>query len=281
MNFNLRSIPFIALIIFLYYDLKASPVEPRPIAVIHFEQIDHLIYIPITINGSTPQRFILDSGASVWVIDPSQVSELGLKTQGNGIIHGAGSGSVDVTYADSISFGLAGIKNIVPKTTIIDISNAVPGQKIGGLIGYDFFERYVVEIDYHTNTIRLFDPKDFIYKGKGTIVPITIKKKQIYIRAKIKVVGQEAIENEYLVDSGSADEINDELISKVAKTTADGGVGIGKGFKVALGNIETFTIGNITLKNIPGVSGGQKIGAGLLHNYTVIFDYTHKQMILE
>src|ERR1022692_634554 len=106
-----------------------TSVNPQYVAVIPFEQINHLIYLPVSVNGSK-LRFVLDGGSSVFVIDPSKVKELGLKTKGNGIIHGAGKGSVAVTYADSVNYDLNAIAITVPKSTIIDLSNVIPGQKI-------------------------------------------------------------------------------------------------------------------------------------------------------
>jgi len=72
---------------------------------------------------SAPLRFILDSGASVWVIDQSQAKPLGLKTEEQGKNHGAGAGSVDVTYTKNVSFGLTGIETSVPNVALIDLSS--------------------------------------------------------------------------------------------------------------------------------------------------------------
>jgi hypothetical protein len=277
----------ILLLGFLNYQLAAfagiKPPKGRCLAVLHFELVDQLIYLQVAVNGSTPRRFILDSGASVWVIDAGQVAGLGLVTKGSGKISGAGEGKVDVNYTDSVVFGLPPMKTMVPKVTIIDISKAVPGQKVDGLIGYDFFAQYVVEIDFRAKIIRLYDPKDYKYTGKGDRIRLNIRNKLIYVPATIKVAGHDAAEKEYLVDTGSSDTIDDDLVAQAttAKTGAVGGVGLGKQFKVVIGNVETFQIGKKVLNNLSGVSGGQKIGNGLLHSYKVIFDYSHKEMILE
>jgi len=253
------------------------------IALIHVEQIDNLIYMPVSINGSNTLRFFLDCGASLFVIDSSKTKELGLKTNGNGKIQGAGEGNVNVTYTDSLSFNLPGIKINVPRATIIDLSNAIPGQKVDGLVGYDLFAKYVVEINFHANTVRLFDPKKFLYSGNGSRIPIIIRRKQIYVHAKVKVAGYAPVIHEYIVDSGSSDNVDDDLIaqSTASKSEGLGGVGIGQTFKVKVGYIESFQIGKYLIRNIKGVSGAQVIGNGLLHNYTVIFDYSRKRMILE
>ena len=253
------------------------------LAVIHFELVDNLIYIPITVNGSNPLRFFLDGGSSACIVDPAVVKALRLKTSGSGVIHGAGSGGIAVTYAYSISFGLPGVNLNVPKATIIDLSTSIPGHKVDGLIGYDLFNKYVVEINYHTSTIRLYDPETFHYSGNGSKIPITLVRKLVHISATVKIAGHTPKVHDYLVDTGSGDSIDDTLIaqSTAPKTDGTGGVGLGKTFTVKIGAVEWLRIGKYTVENLRGTSGSQAIGNGLLHNYDVFFDYSHHQLILE
>ncbi len=265
---------------------NSHTVSNQSLATIPFQLSDNLAYLQVRVNGSAPLRFVLDSGASVWVIDPAQAKALGLKTEEKGKITGAGAGSVDVTYTKNVSFGLQGIETSVPSVALIDLSGftASTGQKIDGIIGYDFFDRYVVEIDYDANVVRLFDPKTYKYSGSGAVVPITIRKKHAYVTAKMKIAGHESVDREYLVDSSSSDAINDELVaqSSSSKVEVVGGVGLGEKFKIILSRIERFQLGSYVFENTNGASGGgQKIGGELLHRFTVIFDYSRGQMILE
>ncbi len=269
---------------------RSAPTDSRTasiqgLAIIPFELSDNLPNLQVRVNGSAPLRFILDSGASVWVIDQSQAKTLGLKTEEQRKITGAGAGSVDVTYTKNVSFGLTGIETSVPNVALIDLSSlqASLGRKVDGIIGYDFFDRYVVEIDYDANIVRLFEPKTYNYSGNGEIIPITIKKKHAYVTAKMKLAGRESVAREYLVDSGSSDAVNDDLIaqSSAPKVEVVGGVGLGQEFKVILSRVERLQLGSIVFENTNGASGGQKIGGELLHRFTVIFDYSRQRMILE
>lgn len=263
----------------------ARPDTGRSLTIIPFELIDNLVYMQVSINGSAPLRFILDSGASVWVVDQGRAGTLNLKTQEEGKITGAGAGIVDVAYTKNVSFGLAGIETSVKSVALIDLSalGEALGQKVDGIIGYDFFERYVVEIDYDARFVRLYDPVAYNYSGKGEILPITIKKKHAFVNAKMKLAGNESVMREYLVDSGSADAVNDDLIAQSTSPKVEivGGVGLGKEFKVILSRVERLQLGNYVFENTNGASGGQKIGGELLHRFTVIFDYSRRRMILE
>ncbi len=255
----------------------------QSLAIIPFESSDNLAYLQVRVNGSAPLRFVLDTGASVWVIDRALAKTLNLKTEEQGKITGAGS--VDVTYTKNVSFGLTGIETSVPSVALIDLSSLETslGQKVDGIIGYDFFDRYVVEIDYDANIVRLFEPKTYNYSGNGEAVPLKIKKNHAYVTAKMKLAGRESVAREYLVDSGSSDAVNDELISQSSapKVEVVGGVGLGQEFKVILSRLERLQLGSYVFENTNGASGGQKIGGELLHRFNVIFDYSRQQMILE
>ena len=269
---------------------QGTPTDSRTasnqsLAIIPFELGDNLAYLRVRVNGSAPLLFVLDSGAGVWVIDQSQAKRLNLKTEEQGKITGAGAGNVDVTYTKNVSFGLLGIETTVPNVALIDLSAlaASLGRKVDGIIGYDFFDRYVVEIDYDANIVRLFERKTYNYSGNGEVIPITIKKKHAYVTAKMKLAGRESVAREYLVDSGSSDAVNDELIaqSSAPKVEVVGGVGLGQEFKVILSRVERLQLGSIVFENTNGASGGQKVGGELLHRFTVIFDYSRQRMILE
>lgn len=263
----------------------SGDVLNKPLAIISFEQGDNLPYLQVRVNNSKPLNFVLDSGASVWVINKSVAQALRLKADNEGKITGAGAGAVNVAYTKDVSFDLSGFKNEVSNVALIDLSDlsSTLGHQIDGIIGYDFFEQYVVEIDYDANIVRLYDPKNYQYSGSGEVIPITIKKKHAFLNAKIKVAGKESVEREYLIDSGSSDAVNDDLVaeSTAPKKEVVGGVGIGQQFKIVLGRVERFQIGNYVFENTNGAAGGQKIGGELLHRFTVIFDYSRQQMILE
>ena len=260
-----------------------TAVENKWIAEIHFEMIDNLIYLPVSVNGSPSRRFILDGGSSVCVVDSSIVNLLHLRGSGDGIIHGAGTGAVKVRFCDSITYILKDTKTLVPRSDIINLSNAVPGQRLDGLLGYDFFLKYVIEINYKNKIIRLYQPGSYHYKGKGSVVPISFFKKIPHFRAKVKVPGRALVEKDYAIDTGSSDIINENLlnVSTGPKKEVAGGVGVGQSFTIVQGKIETFQIGKYILHNLDGVSGADKIGAGLLSRYTVVFDYSRSRMILE
>jgi hypothetical protein len=255
----------------------------KPVAEISFELKDNLIYLPVSVSGSVMLNFILDGGSSFCMVDSAAAEKLQLTGAGEGLIHGAGTGAVKVKYLDSLVYGLAGTSTLVGRSDIVNLAGAVPGQKVDGLLGYEFFLKYVVEIDYPKRVLRLFQPENYRYMGRGSVVPLIFHKKLVYFMGQIKLSGQPYVKKEYLIDTGSSDVIDDETIkeSQGNKKEVLGGVGLGQQFTIIEAKVEEFKIGKLSLKNLDGVSGGYKIGSGLLSRYRVTFDYSRSRMIVE
>jgi len=260
-------------------------VGSSSVAIIPFDLEDNLIVLKVQVNGSKPLSFVLDNGAGMCVIDPAVAKSMGLKPDETDQTTGAGAGKFDVSYVHDISFDLPGAKLTAAKVGVIDLSGMKTslGITIDGLLGYDFFMKYVVEVDYDARALRLFDPETYKYSGTGESIPVTIKKNHMWFKAKLKLAGLDPVEHEYFVDSGSSDSLNDDLVPKATskKVEVQGGVGLGQPFKITLNRAERFQIGKIVFQNLNSASGGQKIGGELLHRFTVVFDYKRQRMILD
>ena len=87
-----------------------SPAQSRSIQhrAIPFEFYGNRIYLPVKVNGSGPFRFILDTGASVSVINQSRSQELGVKVKDTGQMMNAGAGEsrTRIYQAKDISFSV-------------------------------------------------------------------------------------------------------------------------------------------------------------------------------
>lgn len=266
---------------------KQKTVQPpASVAIIPFDLEDNLIVLKVQVNGSKPLAFVLDNGAGMCVLDPAIAKSMDLKSGEMDQTTGAGAGKLDVAYVHDITFSLPGAQLAVPKVGLIDLSGLKSsiGITIDGLLGYDFFDKYVVEVDYDARVLRLFDPATFVYAGAGESIPVAIRKNHIWFKAKLKLAGLDPVEHEYFVDSGSSDSLNDDLVVKATSKQVEvqGGLGLGQPFKINLTRAERFQIGKIVFQNLNSASGGgEKIGGEILHRFTVVLDYKHQRMILE
>ncbi len=258
------------------------------LASIPFEESGSSVFLPVSVNGSPPLWFNLDSGANTCLIDVSHAKQLGIELQKTK--QGSGAGAGPVTYftirKEGASFTLKSIVFGCEHTAAIDLSQnfAITGHDLDGVIGSDFFERFVVEIDYEARLVRLFDPKNFEYKGSGETVPLTFEKRLPHIEAELTVPGQPPQHKLLLVDSGSEDAVDDEIILKSAgpKREVTGGVGLGQEYKVTFGTISQFRVGRIALDNLPSVAPGVSlVGGEVLRRFTIVFDFGRRRMYWE
>lgn len=114
-------------------------------AQIHFRSPNGFaIIVPISINGSGPYDFLLDTGSNTTVIDPFLVGSLKLhETDGGRAITVAGSAPVKWTVAHSIEFGpirthpLAVIVRSSPALREVDPDiHGILGQDVLGQVDY-------------------------------------------------------------------------------------------------------------------------------------------------
>jgi len=247
------------------------------------------IFVQVRVNNSEPMWFVVDSGAGGWIVDRAHAAKLGLHLeQDTAQGTGAGSGTYDVSYAKDVSFSLSDFNIAVPLIGVIDLSaqKSQIGREAEGLVGYDFFEKFVVEIDYESKVMRLFDPATYHYLGVGVSIPIIVDQeaRNPFLMAEMTVQGVAPQHRKLLIDTGSNDALDDSFVAQSAgpKIEIVGGVGLGKEFKFNAGRVSLLKIGGVSLEDVDAGAGGVAlIGGEILRRFTVIFDFAHTRMILE
>jgi hypothetical protein len=264
-----------------FADQRGSPVLVVPLRI-----LDDSPYLKVQINESAPLWFILDSGASACVLDKSYCEKVGIPFKGKRQGTGAGAGSVDFFFIENIRFAISGLTMKFDQAYGIDLAGAgTPKEvKLVGILGYDFFRRWIVVIDYPHASLTLYDPKTFTYDGKGESLPLVFKKKTPFVKGSIQVPGHSPkSDREWLVDTGSSDTLNDDLLAATTgpKKRLMGGHGLGQEFPIWQATADEIRLGQLRFSSVVGYSGGMKIGGGLLRQFKVIFDYPGSRMILE
>jgi len=261
----------------------------QSLATIPFDLYFNEIYVPVRVNNSEPLWFVVDSGAGGWIVDRAHATRLGLHleqetAQGTG----AGSGTYDVSYVKDVTFSLSDFNISVPLIGAIDLSahKSQVGREIEGLVGFDFFEKFIVEIDYESKIIRLFDPKTYQYSGVGESIPITVDQeaRNPFLTAEITMRGAAPQSRKLLIDTGSNDALDDSFVAQSTgpKIEIVGGVGLGKEFKFNAGRVSRLRLGAVSFDDVDAGAGGVAlVGGEILRRFTVIFDFAHSRMILE
>jgi hypothetical protein len=147
---------------------------------------DGAIMLPVEIDGAL-HRFMLDSGATVSVFDPSFVT-------GSRLIRRArleGTGSELKTYRPPEShLGKIRLDHLAPEVVGFDMTafNEVAGYKVAGVVGYDFIKCQIVQIDFDEGQLRILktipmncgERVDIDHRDpKGPFVKMTVAKDHI------------------------------------------------------------------------------------------------------
>ena len=266
---------------------------------IPFELVSNHIYLKVRLNDSPPLSFLLDTGAGANCLDLSKAQELGIQTVGRVEAKGVG-GSSDASFlkVDSIVIGDLTLLNQSMAAIQLSLVGRFDGKEIDGILGYDFFCRFVVQIDYVNRTLTIWEPDSFTYSGPGEGIGILIERNTPQLTGKID--GEQVAD--FRIDTGSRNSLDlhapfvreQELLKKYPKyVDAPAGFGVGGATKGVIGRIKSLQIGNFTIPSpVTGFSladqgafattkSAGNIGGGLLKRFKVIFDYANNQMILE
>src|SRR5688572_29748628 len=178
----------------------AQFVSGRSALKIPLEIDNNIILMRVRVNNSEPLKFIFDTGASVSVISPELAAKLGLKTEGK--VRGtATGGAIEASLIKGVTLSVEGAK--VSNQLIAAISfGAVPCFQFDGIIGYDFINQFVVEIDYANSIMNLYDPKSYAYTGKGEVIPLSLVDGTPHTDAKIVLEAGEPVVASLEVDTG-------------------------------------------------------------------------------
>jgi hypothetical protein len=255
-------------------------------------------------NGSRPLWFGFDSGAEQTLISSKQAKALGLKLRGEMKATGGGEEEVDFSLTGNVSFELPGVKFVLKEVGVLPLEfpSPVAGESVGGLLGYDFISRFVVEVDYAARTINLYDPRKYRYRGNGQTVAVRMLDNNPHVSARVSLPGLAPIQAMFLIDSGADTNIffyspfvvKHKLLESSQLTTEAQVAGIGGTSKIRIGTATSIQLGRTVIENpvvhfsqaVKGdsastVSAGF-IGGKLLRQFkVVIFDQTRSRIILE
>ena len=272
---------------------------------VRFRLVNNLIIIPVAVNG-TELSFILDSGVSSPILfNLSDQDSVQINNVSEIRIKGLGQGKpIDALSSNGNLFQL---KNVVnrsqPLYVVMDRGlNFSPalGIPIHGIIGYDLFKDFIVDINYAKKVIKFHDPRFYQNrKGRQTeALSLTVTKKKAYIDGEVYLDDGEQVPVKLLLDTGSSDAIwlfEDEDLG-VPDKNYDDFLGIGlsghvfgkrtmvnsislgsfilKNAKAAFPNKESFS----NIKNLGDRNGS--IGGEMLKRFNIVLDYGNKKILL-
>ncbi len=268
-----------------------------------FSQIKNLVIIPIYINGKGPFDFILDTGVNPMIVTDSTLKE-SLKVPYVRSVKVGGYGNFDgvdaFLGATSVSIGDADCENVPTvflKNDVLSLSGHV-GRKIYGLIGYHFFNSFVVKINYALKTLRFTSPEKKI-KLRGEKIPFELIENKPYVDVDIIQDGIGSKTLKTLVDCGASHAISLESLAQqpfpqpLFTIHANLGNGLTGPIKGKMGRITSLKLGNFTFKEVlanypeyridSGINKARNanLGADILSRFETTYDYRNRCMYIK
>lgn len=268
-----------------------------------FEFYGNHILVPVRVNNSPPFWFYFDSGAGVNLINKRTAEKLGLESRGTVNIAGNG-GTGSGSFIENAIIELAGVKaadQLIVSSPLENL-NEYAGRDISGIIGNNFIEKFVVEIDYANQTLVFHDPKNYNLADEPDAVALKMRRGTPFVKAELSLDGKTVITDSFPVDIGSGGifalnkpfaEKNRvlQIVPKTSVSEGAGGAGLGGELRKTNVRISGIKIGKHTLSQ-PIISiladkngnGGSPyiglIGSDLLRRFTVVLDYQSKRILL-
>lgn len=269
-------------------------------------EIHHnLILLPIRLNNSIDVNFIVDTGSRTTILtEPLLLNLAGISNQGRNIqIQGLGQGeSITAQMLEGVKMSMTGIEGqnmqlVVLPSNLISFSE-IFGKPVYGIIGYDLFSRFVVEIDYRQKYIRLYDPKHYRNKGNGEAVKLSFRKGKPYLQVALSSNSTDTTSLQLLLDTGATQALTifyQKLSSPEKQIEAYLGRGLSGDIMGKLGRIDLLRLGNYELRNVitgfPDDASLQfavnqihlwdgNLGADALSRFKVTINYPNEELYL-
>ncbi len=272
---------------------------------VKFQLINNLMIIPVEVNG-TELSFVLDSGVGTPILfNLADQDSIQLNNVTEITINGLGEGDpINALKSTNNRVELGGVKNLYQNIYVvmdagINFSPSL-GIPVHGIIGYDLFRDFVVDVNYVKKTIKFYDPALYTYKmSKHTrVVDMSVIRRKAYLDAHVMINKTDEIPVKLLLDTGSSDAVwlfEDERIQLPKKYYQDF---LGKGLagdifgkrtkinhlrisdfilsdaKAAFPDMETFN----TVADFGGRNGS--LGGEIIKRFHVVFDYANEKLIL-
>jgi Aspartyl protease len=158
----IRSFNFLAVFLGCAICLPAGaavPDQTEPTAKIVTAKIRlddlSMIIVPVSINGSGPYDFMLDTGCTKTMVNEKLAEELHLSRVDEKTMVGVmASAKLPVVHVNSISVGGA----VVDGGDVYSSDHLTTTGKVRGVLGEDFLKNFDVLIDYSHEVIRLEAP---------------------------------------------------------------------------------------------------------------------------
>ena len=276
---------------------------------IPIEIYNNLIVVPVVLNGALPLKFILDTGVRTAILTEKTFTDiLNLSYSRKYSISGPGGEQIiDAYITNNVSLELPGVTGrghalLVLGEDYLELRNYL-GTDVHGILGYELFSRFIIEIDYDKKVLTLSVPSRFKKKRKYQSIPIKIEDTKPYVTTSVVLGDGTQLTAKLLVDSGASHGLMLEPTSDPRITVPDStvssiiGRGLGGEITGKVGRIGSLRLGTYEIENVianfpdpnsyfdslklGATQRNGAIGGEVLSRFTVIFNFPKEEMYIK
>ena len=244
-------------------------------------------------------NFVLDTGSGGISLDSLTCLRLNLKPQPSDktILGIAGIRQVKFIYNQTLNLPGLSVDSLDFHINDYDILTSVYGDKIDGIIGYSFFARYIVKIDYDSMKVYVYSRGNYRYPRGGFLIRPIIASLPI-VSAGVKDARD--VNARFYFDTGaglcsllSTDFASDSnILDSRRKTFYTQAQGLGGKANMQLTTVKEVRLGPYRFRNVPtyifedqyNVTSypnlGGLVGNDILRRFNVILNYEHRIIYL-
>lgn len=289
--------------------LGFSLADDKKKVQIPIEIYNNLVVVPVVLNGALPLKFILDTGVRTAILTQKTFTDiLNLSYSRKYTISGPGGEQIiDAYITNNVSLELPGVLGrghalLVLGEDYLELRNYL-GTDVHGILGYELFSRFIIEIDYAKRTLTLSVPSRFRKKRKYQAIPIKIEDTKPYITTSVVLADGTQLTAKLLVDSGASHGLMLEPTSdsriQVPDSTISSIIGRGLGGEITgkVGRIKSLKLGTYDIKNViasfpdpnsyfdslklGATQRNGAVGGEVLSRFTVIFNFPKEEMYIK
>jgi hypothetical protein len=269
---------------------------------------NNLIVIPVVLNDALPLKFILDTGVRTTILTQKTFTDILnlVYTRKYTIAGPGGENLVDAYVTNNVSLELPGVQGrghamLVLGQDYLELRNYL-GTDVHGILGYELFSRFIIQIDYEKRLLILMLPEKFRKKRRYQSIPITIQDTKPYVIAPVTLENGAVLKAKLLVDSGASHglmlEPTSDTIIHVPTQAVSSLIGRGLGGEIVgkVGRIKSISLGsyklNDVIANFPdpnsysdsikvgNIYRNGAIGGEILSRFNVVFDFPEEKIYL-
>jgi hypothetical protein len=264
---------------------------------------NNLAVVPLYINDRGPFYFIIDTGVRTTILtEPILAHLLDLDMQESIYVYGlGGDGIVQALLARNVDIRMHGLRgknmNMIVIPEDILVFSEIFGFPVYGVIGYDLFKNFPIEVNYSNERMRIFRDTNYRISRRSHQIPFELVNDKPYVSATIVGEDGDLLTTNLLLDLGASHplylnrshiHLSDRTIhSFIGKGISGNLMGdIGRAEKIRIGDIEIekpivfYPEREFLVFNELEIDWQGLIGGAIIKRFNVIIDYPSEKLIL-